>query len=75
MKARGIGEPLRRALNPRERRRRLRLLRKARAGDAGALCVLRELYHLRLPLIEQALPYRLPWMRRRGRRPARERTG
>ncbi|HEY7677869.1 MAG TPA: hypothetical protein VIG69_12395 [Candidatus Methylomirabilis sp.] len=62
-------------MNDRERRRRMRLLRKARAGDAGALCILRERYHLRLPLIEQRIPYALPWMRRRGAGSRRERTG
>lgn len=62
--------PLSRAKDLREYRHRARLLRKARAGDAGALCILREQYHLRLPLVEQKLPYTLPWMRRR-RRPAR----
>ncbi len=50
---------------------RLRLLRRARAGDAGALCILWEKYRLRLPLVEQRLPYTFPWMRRRARRERR----
>ena len=47
-----------------ETRRRRHLLDKARAGDEGALIVLRERYGLRLPLIEASLRARgvhLPW--------------
>jgi hypothetical protein len=54
-------------VNECEMRRRRRLLRKAHRGDVGALCILRERYHLRLPLIEAASPYTFPWMRREGR--------
>lgn len=57
-------------IDEREHRRRRRLLRKARKGDVGALCILREMYQLRLPLVEQKLPYTFPWMRPRpGRWP------
>lgn len=71
MKRRGLRfGPAARHLNDRERRRRLRLLRQARGGNVGALCILRELYHLRLPLVEAQLSCTLPWMRRnkKGRR-------
>ncbi len=57
-------------IDEREHRRRLRLLRKAHNGDVGALCILREMYQLRLPLVEQKLPYIFPWMRARPRRRA-----
>ena len=53
----------------REHWNRRRLLQQARAGDVGALCILREKYHLRLPLIEQRLRHPMPWMRQ-GRDPA-----
>ena len=53
-------------INKREQRRRLRLMRKARKGNVGALCILREKYHLRLPLVERRLPYVFPWMRGEG---------
>ena len=41
-------------------------MRKARKGNVGALCILREKYHLRLPLVERRLPYVFPWMRGEG---------
>lgn len=63
------------ARKKRERRLRLRLLRRARAGDAGALCILWEKYHLRLPLVERQLPYTFPWMRRGARRQRAEAAG
>ena len=47
-----------------EVQRRRHLLDKAKAGDKGALIVLRERYGLRLPLIEATLRARgvhLPW--------------
>ena len=47
-----------------EMRRRRQLLERARAGDVGALIVLRERYGLRLPLIETSLRtqgVQLPW--------------
>ena len=75
MRRRHIPDPMLRQVDEREHRRRLRLLRKARAGDVGALCILREKYHLRLPLVERQILYTLPWMRRPGRDPGRDRGG
>jgi hypothetical protein len=58
-----------------ESHERRKLLREARAGSAGALCLLWERYRLRLPLVEARVPFTFPWMRaspgnprRRGRR-------
>ena len=61
--------------NERELRRRRRLLRKAHRGDVGALCILRERYHLRLPLIEAASRYTFPWIRGDARRRSARRSG
>lgn len=59
------------AKKKRERLLRLRLLRRARRGDVGALCILWEKYHLRLPLVERRLPYTFPWVRRGSAREPR----
>jgi hypothetical protein len=40
---------------------RAKLIQGAKAGDVAALCILRERYGLRLPLVENALKIRLPW--------------
>jgi len=57
-----------------EAQERRRLLRQARAGSAGALCLLWERYRLRLPLVEQRISVAFPRMRAflGGRRPPRE---
>ena len=47
-----------------EQEQRLGLLREAQSGDVGALCILRERYRLRLPLVEARLKVRLPWTRK-----------
>ena len=65
-----LTDPLASPDDEREHWNRRRLLQQARAGDVGALCILREKYHIRLPLIEQRLRHPLPWMRP-GRDPAR----
>jgi hypothetical protein len=45
-----------------EQQWRVDTLRRARSGDVGALCILRERYSLRLPLVEARLTTRLPWI-------------
>jgi hypothetical protein len=40
---------------------RAKLIQGAKAGDVAALCILRERYGLRLPLVEDALKINLPW--------------
>ena len=63
-------------ITERELRRRKRLLRQARRGDVGALCILRERYHLRLPLIEARSRYTFPWSpRAAGSRKAKGNAG
>ncbi len=47
-------------LDDEERETRERLLRNARAGDVGALALLREHYGLRLPLVEARLGLESP---------------
>jgi hypothetical protein len=53
-------------LYSREKISRRELLEQPRAGDVGALCILRERYRLRLPLVEARLGLRLPWNREDG---------
>ena len=45
---------------------RTKLMQGARAGDVAALCLLRERYGLRLPLVENTLKVPLPWRRANG---------
>jgi hypothetical protein len=42
---------------------REKLMQGARAGDVTALCLLRERYGLRLPLVEDSIKVPLPWRR------------
>jgi hypothetical protein len=45
---------------------RTKLMQGAKAGDVAALCLLRERYGLRLPLIEDAIKVPLPWKQTSG---------
>jgi len=45
---------------------RMKLMQGAKAGDVAALCLLRERYGLRLPLIEDAIKVPLPWKQTSG---------
>ena len=45
---------------------RTKLMQGAKAGDVTALCLLRERYGLRLPLVEDAVKVPLPWRRNNG---------
>jgi hypothetical protein len=45
---------------------RTKLMQGAKAGDVAALCLLRERYRLRLPLIEDAIKVPLPWKQASG---------
>ena len=49
-----------------ERAERDWLLSQGQAGDVGALICLKELYRLRLPLVEARISVTLPWMRKNG---------
>jgi hypothetical protein len=42
---------------------REKLMQGAKAGDVTALCLLRERYGLRLPLVEDSIKVPLPWRR------------
>lgn len=46
-----------------EHQARQKLIRGAKAGDVGALCILQERYRIRLPLIEVALRIPFPWLK------------
>jgi hypothetical protein len=45
---------------------REKLMQGAKAGDVASLCLLRERYGLRLPLIEDAIKVPLPWRHASG---------